>query len=154
MPEGRVYRWYRGAVKAAIANPLVVIALCVGFAGSSYLAYQTVPQELTPTEDRSVMFIPLTAPQGSSLKYTDQQVAELEDKLAELRQKLMGSLTDQFDREMRRGTQRIEDTVAPFARFVRAEQDKIGAQRDQLVELEAHIVGLRAQLRAGEQVTR
>ena len=27
------------------------------------------------------MFIPLTAPQGSSLKYTDQQVAELEDKL-------------------------------------------------------------------------
>jgi hypothetical protein len=76
--------------------------------------------------------------------------AELEDKLAELRQKLMGSLTDQFDREMRRGTQRIEDTVAPFTRFVRAEQDKIGAQRDQLVELEAHIVGLRAQLRAGE----
>ena len=76
--------------------------------------------------------------------------AELEDKLADLRQKLMGSLTDQFDREMRRGTQRIEDTVAPFARFVRAEQDKIGAQRDQLVELEAHIVGLRAQLRAGE----
>ena len=88
MPEGRVYRWYRGAVKAAIANPLVVIALCVGFAGSSYLAYQTVPQELTPTEDRSVMFIPLTAPQGSSLKYTDQQVAELEDKLVAVQDKL------------------------------------------------------------------
>ncbi|MEJ2747155.1 MAG: dynamin family protein [Anaerolineae bacterium] len=78
---------------------------------------------------------------------------ELEEKLADLRQKLMGSLTDQFDREMRRGTQRIEDTVAPFARFVRAEQDKIGAQRNQLVELEAHIVGLRAQLQA-DKVTR
>ncbi|MCP4424403.1 MAG: dynamin [Chloroflexi bacterium] len=71
---------------------------------------------------------------------------ELEEKLAELRQKLMSSLTEQFDREMKRGTQRIEDTVAPFTRFVRAEQDKISSQRDQLVELEAHIIGLRAQL--------
>jgi multidrug efflux pump len=88
MPEGRVYRWYRAAVKAAIANPVVVIALCIGFAGSSYLAYKAVPQELTPTEDRSVMFIPLTAPQGSSLKYTDQQVAELEDKLVAVQDKL------------------------------------------------------------------
>ena len=73
---------------------------------------------------------------------------ELEDKLAELRQKLMGGLRDQFDREMRRSAQRIEDTVAPFGRFVRAEQDKIGAQRDRLVELEAHLTGLRAQLQA------
>jgi hypothetical protein len=42
--------------------------------------------------------------------------------------------------------------VAPFGRFVRAEQDKIGVQRDKLVELEAHIIGLRAQLQA-EQVS-
>ncbi len=76
---------------------------------------------------------------------------ELEEKLAALRKKLMGSLTEQFDREMRRSAQRIADTVAPFGRFVRAEQDKINAQRDQLVELEAHVVGLRAQLQAGEQ---
>jgi hypothetical protein len=75
---------------------------------------------------------------------------ELGEKLAELRLKLVGSLTEQFDREMRRSAQRIEDTVAPFARFVRAEQGKISAQRDRLDELEAHIIGLRAQLQAGE----
>jgi ATP-dependent HslUV protease ATP-binding subunit HslU len=40
---------------------------------------------------------------------------------------------------MQRGTRRVEDTVAPFARFVRAEQDKIGTQHEKLVELEAHI---------------
>lgn len=72
---------------------------------------------------------------------------ELEEKLATLRQKLVGSLTDQFTREMSRGAQRIEDTIAPFARFVRAENDKISAQRDELVELEAHISGLQAQLK-------
>lgn len=72
---------------------------------------------------------------------------ELAGKLADLRQKLVTGLTDQFEREMRRSTRRIEDTIAPFARFVRAEQDKITEQRDELVELEAHIVGLQAQLK-------
>ncbi|MCA9974010.1 MAG: hypothetical protein KC425_27550, partial [Anaerolineales bacterium] len=73
---------------------------------------------------------------------------DLAEKLEELRGKLMGSLTEQFDREMRRGTQRIQDTVAPFGRFVRAEYDKISQQQAALTELEAHIIGLQAQLKA------
>ena len=67
---------------------------------------------------------------------------EFVEKLEELRTKLMGSLTTQFDREMRRSTQRIEDTIAPFTRFVRAEEEKLSARWDQLRELEAHITGL------------
>ena len=73
---------------------------------------------------------------------------ELETKLNTLRHKLVRSLTDQFDREMRRSTQRIEDTVAPYARFVRAEQEKLEKQQNELVELEAQISGLRSQLQA------
>jgi ABC-type transport system involved in cytochrome bd biosynthesis fused ATPase/permease subunit len=73
---------------------------------------------------------------------------ELENKLAELRHKLVTSLTDQFDREMRRSAQRIEDTISPFSRFVKAENEKIGARRDHMEELEAHIVGLKAQVQA------
>ena len=71
---------------------------------------------------------------------------ELAEKLAALRHDLTTSLTEQFEREMRRGAQRIEDTIAPFARFVRAENERLTAQRDELVEIEAHIVGLQAQL--------
>lgn len=67
---------------------------------------------------------------------------EFAEKLSELRTKLVDSLTTQFDREMRRSTQRIEDTIAPFTRFVRAEEEKLTAQQDQLLELEAHITGL------------
>ena len=73
---------------------------------------------------------------------------ELETKLNTLRQKLVRSLTDQFDREIRRSTQRIEDTVAPYARFVQAEQEKLEKQQTELIELEAHITGLRNQLQA------
>lgn len=85
---------------------------------------------------------------------------ELEAKLEDLRRRLVFNLTEQFDREMRRGTQRIEDTVSPFTRFVRAENDKLSAQNSALVELEAHIIGLQAQLKlkaiaeeSGESVT-
>lgn len=73
---------------------------------------------------------------------------ELGEKLAELRQKLMRNLTEQFERELRRSTQRVEDTIAPFARFVRSERDKLAEQEEALVELEAHIEGLRKQLEA------
>jgi small GTP-binding protein len=72
---------------------------------------------------------------------------ELEEKLEDLRQRLVANLSEQFNREMRRGAQRIEDTIAPFTRFVRAESDKLSAQHQTLVELEAHIVGLQAQLK-------
>ncbi|HUS93883.1 MAG TPA: dynamin family protein [Patescibacteria group bacterium] len=73
---------------------------------------------------------------------------ELETKLNTLRQNLVGNLTDQFNREMRRGAQRIEDTVAPYTRFVRAEQEKLEKQQSELIESEAHITGLRNQLQA------
>jgi small GTP-binding protein len=71
---------------------------------------------------------------------------ELEAKLGSLRQKLMSNLTDQFNREMRRATQRVEDTVAPYARFVRAENERLNKQQSALVELETQLSGLRHQL--------
>ncbi len=71
---------------------------------------------------------------------------ELETKMADLRHRLMTSLTEQFEREMRRGAQRIEDTIAPFTRFVRAENDKLTSQKEELVEIEAHIVSIQSQL--------
>ena len=71
---------------------------------------------------------------------------ELEQKLDALRQQLMSGLTDQFQREMRRGAQRIESTIAPFARFVKAEREKIGALQDQLTQLDQEITAIKGQL--------
>jgi len=72
---------------------------------------------------------------------------EFVEKLEDLRTKLVDSLTTQFNREIRRSTRRIEDTIAPFTRFVRAEDEKLTIQRDQLVELETQISGLQTILR-------
>jgi septal ring factor EnvC (AmiA/AmiB activator) len=72
---------------------------------------------------------------------------ELEAKLSELRQKLISSLTEQFEREMRRSTQRIEDTIAPFTRFVRAETTKLSSQQTTLANLERQIAALQSQLK-------
>lgn len=74
--------------------------------------------------------------------------AELAEKLADLRRRLMSGLRDQFDRELRRSSQRVEDTVAPFGRFVRAEKEKLEADHAELTELEAHINGLKRQMEA------
>lgn len=71
---------------------------------------------------------------------------DLQNKLAELRRKLVSSLTEQFQREMKRSAQRVEDTVAPFSRFVRAQTEKYAKQQNELEEIEAHIEGLQAHL--------
>jgi small GTP-binding protein len=67
---------------------------------------------------------------------------EYAEKLADLRTTLMDSLTTQFEREMRRSTQRLEETIAPFTRFVRAEEEKLLEQRERLLQIDSQITGL------------
>ncbi len=73
--------------------------------------------------------------------------SEFAEKLEELRTKLVGSLSQQFDREMRRSTRRIEETIAPFTRFVRAEEEKLRKQQEQMLEIESQISGLQTILK-------
>ncbi|CUS03101.2 conserved protein of unknown function [Candidatus Promineifilum breve] len=75
--------------------------------------------------------------------------AEFSAKLADLRTRLVGNLEQQFAREMRRSAQRVEDTVAPFDRFVRAERDRLTAQQTTLQELAASVGELTRQLEPG-----
>ena len=69
----------------------------------------------------------------------------LSERLNELRRELMSNLEEQFEREMRRGAQRVEDAVTPFSRFVRSEREKIEGQRNQLLDIEEQILGLQQQ---------
>jgi len=48
---------------------------------------------------------------------------------------------------MRRGAQRIEDTIAPFDRFVRSERDRLTVQQTTLQDLSATVSDLQRQLR-------
>ena len=72
--------------------------------------------------------------------------AEFGAKLTDLRTRLVSNLEQQFEREMRRSTQRVEDTIAPFDRFVRAERDRLAGRQRTLQELSATVSDLMRRL--------
>jgi small GTP-binding protein len=51
--------------------------------------------------------------------------SELSDKLEALRAELIKSMTEAFERELGRSLQRLREAIAPYTRFVRAEQKKL-----------------------------
>jgi len=87
-PPTPMSRWYRSALTASLKTPLVVIVFAVAFSGASWFAFQSLPRELSPSEDRGVLFIPLTAPQGSNLAFTDAEAKKLEDKIVRVKDEL------------------------------------------------------------------
>lgn len=94
-PPGRLYRateqvftalskGYRWLLERALTIPVAVLGFALLLGASSYYLFQIVPEELTPTEDRGVFLIPLSAPQGSTAAYTDRYAAEIEGLVAPL----------------------------------------------------------------------
>ena len=72
---------YRTALERALGMPIVVVALTLALSGIAYNLFLALPQELAPSEDRGVVFIPVSTPEGSSLEYTRGQVSLVEDLL-------------------------------------------------------------------------
>ena len=74
-------RWLHRALDA----PLVVIVIAMLAAGAAFALLPTIPQELTPPEDRAVAIIRISAPQGVSLDYTRARMTEIERLVMPLR---------------------------------------------------------------------
>jgi small GTP-binding protein len=70
--------------------------------------------------------------------------AALEGKVAALRATLAASLKTEFDRAREASSRRLTDAVAPYARFVQAEERRWTAARDQLTALAARLAALLA----------
>ncbi|MFM1816234.1 MAG: Multidrug resistance protein MexB, partial [Pseudomonadota bacterium] len=84
---GWVSTTYERLLRGALRMPVLVIAVSLLFAGGGWLVYGTLPQELAPKEDRGVVFVPLTAPQGSTIEYTDEITRKAERMIEPLREK-------------------------------------------------------------------
>ena len=80
-------RLYRVLLERSLNIPILVIVAAIAFAGLSVGIFLGLPRELTPIEDRGALFIPITAPQGSTLNYTDGQTKEVERRLASLKER-------------------------------------------------------------------
>ena len=72
---------------------------------------------------------------------------ELHEKLSTLREKLVDSLTARFDQEMLRSSRRVEEAVAPFSRFVRAESDKYARQLAELKMIKGELDQLHSEIK-------
>lgn len=75
-----------------------------------------------------------------------KQVArqEFEKKIAGMRTQLNDALTNQFDKEVQRSVRRVEDALAPYSRFVRAEREKLDQISRTLTQIQKDLLEQKA----------
>ncbi|HSR35208.1 MAG TPA: dynamin, partial [Anaerolineae bacterium] len=71
---------------------------------------------------------------------------DLYNKLEDLRQRLMAAMTEQFEQELSRSLQRLREAIAPYTRFVRAEQQKLSRIEAELAEINATLGQIRVRI--------
>jgi small GTP-binding protein len=71
---------------------------------------------------------------------------ELRQKVERVREQLMGGLSNQFDREMKQSIARIQEAIAPYTRFIRAERDRLTESREELTRLLQSVDQLKARI--------
>ena len=74
--------------------------------------------------------------------------AELARKIAELREQLMTALRTQFEREIERSMRRLNEALAPYTQFVRAEREGLVRQRQELTALQTQLQTLQSQIQS------
>jgi small GTP-binding protein len=73
---------------------------------------------------------------------------DLRQKVRDLRETLSRALRAQFQREVQHSTERLNEGIAPYSRFVRAEQQSLGTVRDTLTDVQARLAELEARIDA------
>jgi small GTP-binding protein len=71
---------------------------------------------------------------------------DLNSKLEDLRQRLMEAMTEEFERELAHSLQRLREAIAPYTRFVRAEQQKLLRIEGDLEEISSALGRLGARI--------
>jgi multidrug efflux pump len=69
---------YRWLLERSLRAPLVVLAGGIVVSGAAYAIWSDLPKEFAPVEDRGVIIIPITAPEGASFGYTRDAVVQVE----------------------------------------------------------------------------
>jgi HAE1 family hydrophobic/amphiphilic exporter-1 len=132
---------YSRLLRRALDAPLVVIVIALMAAGSAFALLPTIPQELTPPEDRAVALVRISAPQGVSLDYTRSRMTEIERLVSPLRDS--GEVQNIFAIAGTGGSSNngfMVLTLAPWGERERSQADIVG----ELNRAIATVPGLRA----------
>ena len=130
--------FYARVLDWCLAARWLVVAGCLVFAGFAWLAYATIPSEITPTEDRGVIQIRLGTQQGTNLDYMLSKAKIVEDVLAEFKKR--GEVTDVLSMVGRGGTNRAF-IIAPLAHWSERKRSQQEIQAELQAKL-ANVAGL------------
>ena len=87
MVEGislRLENSYQQLLRPLVSRPWLVVPVLLASLLGAGLVYRAVPQEYSPLQDRGLLFMIVTAPEGSSYEYTVRQIEEVEKRLLPL----------------------------------------------------------------------
>ena len=71
---------------------------------------------------------------------------QMRQKIMEVRQRLGEALRAQFKKEIVRASERIRTSIAPYSRFVRAEEEKLQSTSKELELVHADLTSLRSRI--------
>lgn len=124
---GFIGGFYRKTLHFCLNQPLMVIVASIVFAGLSWAGFNTLQQELTPSEDRSSIFLSIEGPQGISVDYLNDQFKQIEAILSPLREN--GEIVSTYSVAGTGGSTNrgvIILTLAPWNDRSRSQQEIIG----------------------------
>lgn len=78
-------KWYAHSLHKCLERPWTVVFVSLIFACLCVGGYTKLQQELTPAEDRALIFLVINGPQGISTQYLNEQVEQIEASLQPLR---------------------------------------------------------------------
>ena len=115
----RAYLWL---VNVFLKLRWLFLLACIGFGVLGLLAFKTLKQEITPSEDRGVIRIRLQAQQGANLDYMAGLTTRVEQALAAYRAK--GEVTDVLSSIGNGGANRamVVAALAPWSERERSQQ--------------------------------
>lgn len=69
---------YESSLAVLLARPWIPVLAAIGFAGAAGLAYQTLERELVPPEDRGLIRVLASGPDGVGINFMDRQTEKIE----------------------------------------------------------------------------
>lgn len=104
----KVRRGYKKSLLFSLRHIWVVTIGFFALLASSYIAYDHLPQEYTPKEDRGAFFVLINGPEGASYNYMEEYMNEIEQRLQYLDD------SGEALRLLIRSPRRISDNVSSF----------------------------------------
>lgn len=80
----RMERAYQRALGAVLPHHWLTLLVLLVSMGVTAWAFQAVPREYAPEQDRGILFLGVSTPEGSSFEYTVTQIEEVERRLLPL----------------------------------------------------------------------